>query len=202
MSDLYRCVRPTQIKYSADKHIAYGKPCQGTEVREGRCMSCWGIPGVSGTRRKCCWLDVANNVHTYEQAQNFRALTRIPQNTVAGRSLRQGQVDDDVDDLDFTDIATNSPERRLLGQMIMRRLARSGIVDIATNNYDSLLELTEEAWDILVQRGEDESGFLVAADVIEGILVGMRRRNQPFGKVEVLVLLQGVDTYTDNVFRV
>lgn len=183
--------------------VAYDKPCAATEVRGGRCLACYGTPGTTGSRRKCCWLDPANNVHTYQQAQAFRGLVQIPGNTVAGRALRayQGEADRSINDLVLTEIPVDTFERRLLGQMIVRQQDTTGVSDDKNTNYERLLELTVEVQDLIMAQYQDGGRELLnPVDVIHGILVGMRDAEKTFGKAELLALLTDVDTYTSNVF--
>lgn len=176
----------------------------------GDCAICRGATAREGAgfrRRKCFWLEPANNIATYREAQEHYGSVRIPANTKAGRAAAAGgtQADHGVEDISFAEIDTHELERRILGQMIVQLRDEAGVSDDAASNYTSLLALTVVAFDRIGDQyptGSDlRAQWLVALDVVHGILIGMRNQNEPFGRVEVLTLLLGVDTYTDNIFQ-
>lgn len=104
----------------------------------------------------------------------------------------------------FTQLGTDTLVRRLLGQLIVRMRDGPGIGGDGASNYAGLLELTLDAQDRIGARYTDGSQlkqqYSDTLNLIHEILVAMRDRGEPFGKVEVLALLLNVDTYSDNIF--
>lgn len=139
-------------------------------------------------------------MHTYQQAQDFLQTTKIPENTREGRAARANDTQGNHGG--FAELGTDTLERRLLGQMINQ--LRGGPGDDSPSNCASLLELTTVAYDSVGTRYTDGSGdsrrYRAAIEVLHSILISMRNGEVALGRVELLMLLQGVDTYTDNIF--
>lgn len=63
--------------------INQGGSCHGTDVVEGQCRACRGIPVNAGNARRkrvCLWLDPDNNILTYAEAQRDAGTTRNERN--------------------------------------------------------------------------------------------------------------------------